>query len=210
MDYFKTKEIAQLFGVSSTTIKRWVASCPERFRKDVSGHYVFSESELETLIEIQKHHDSTHKAPELSQILSKPIIPATLKTAKIPAAHLEATEIFAGSPLSDSPEPVSGPWLGKPSVDNSIDSSMVSISWEDVSKHLYDLEGRLSRKAGDVVSFQVLEHRREIDELRCTISELACTLDSLTEVFTELRNQLPSHTVESSPLKRKSWLGSFL
>ena len=209
MDYFKTKEIAQVMGVSPTTIKRWAATCPNRFRKDVSGHYIFSSEDLETLTEIQKHQEYTRKSPELNQNVQKPIAHEALETAKIPVASTEAAGICHTDRIVEGEVSMSSPRLGRPSVSCS-DTSIPSNSWEDVSRHLYDLEGRLSRKAGDVVNLQVLEHRRELDELRSSIGELACTLDSLTEVFNQMQDRLPAIQVEQTPLKRKFWLGSFL
>lgn len=53
MDIVKTKDAADLLSVSQTTIKRWVSTFPNLFPKDRSGHYIFSEQEINLLMYIK-------------------------------------------------------------------------------------------------------------------------------------------------------------
>jgi chromosome-anchoring protein RacA len=57
MGILKTKDAADLLSVSQTTIKRWASTFPDFFRKDRSGHYIFSEQEIDLLIYIKDRID---------------------------------------------------------------------------------------------------------------------------------------------------------
>lgn len=54
MSLMKTKEAAELLGVSVTTVKRWASHYSSDFRKDPLGHYVFSRREIGLLQYIQE------------------------------------------------------------------------------------------------------------------------------------------------------------
>ncbi|XID91301.1 MerR family transcriptional regulator [Paenibacillaceae bacterium WGS1546] len=54
MSLMKTKEAAELLGVSVTTVKRWASHFSSEFRKDPLGHYVFSRREIGLLQYIQE------------------------------------------------------------------------------------------------------------------------------------------------------------
>lgn len=82
--------------------------------------------------------------------------------------------------------------------------------WDELSDRLKELEKSLDRKAGDIVTYQILEHRREIDELRMSVKELACSLDSLAQSLQQPQAGRPAASGLDRPLRRKSWLGSLL
>ncbi|MFE5318864.1 MerR family transcriptional regulator [Paenibacillus sp. NPDC056579] len=54
MDVFSTKEVALKLGVSSTTVKRWVAFFHGWFQKDEFGHYIFSSGDISRLGSIKE------------------------------------------------------------------------------------------------------------------------------------------------------------
>ncbi|MFC5653130.1 MerR family transcriptional regulator [Paenibacillus solisilvae] len=57
MSLLKTRDAADLLGVSQTTIKRWASTFPDFFQKDRAGHYIFSEQEIGLLIHIKDRID---------------------------------------------------------------------------------------------------------------------------------------------------------
>lgn len=216
----KTKEAAQLLGVSPTTIKRWCATFPDRFRKDVSGHYIFSPEELELLTEIRSHYEDARRITEAGPAGFLSGVPSPEMTNK-PSASGEPGANGSVYPVliaGDYPCGLSGtdPVMGnsQAAAASSPGGSMPDAAWPDatldnVSKRLVELEARISRKASDVVSFQVLEHRRELDELRRSIGELACTLESLNGVFADLQGRVAPQPVEKAAPKRKFRLSLF-
>lgn len=54
MDVFSTREVAVKLGVSSTTVKRWVAFFQGWFQKDELGHYIFSSGDISRLRSIKE------------------------------------------------------------------------------------------------------------------------------------------------------------
>jgi chromosome-anchoring protein RacA len=55
--FVKTKDAAELLGVSQTTIKRWASHFPAFFQKDMNGHYAFFDKQLSLLIFIKDRVD---------------------------------------------------------------------------------------------------------------------------------------------------------
>ncbi|WP_027092824.1 MerR family transcriptional regulator [Cohnella thermotolerans] len=63
---------------------------------------------------------------------------------------------------------------------------------ESIMLRLHQLERMMERKADEVVSAQVLQHRREIDELRQMIQQIADSLE-------KMRQAAASRDIEPSP-----------
>ncbi|WP_372663474.1 MerR family transcriptional regulator [Cohnella sp.] len=61
----KTKDAAELLGVSQTTIKRWASHFPSFFHKDRNGHYALSDKQISLLIYIK---DRVEQGDSLDQI----------------------------------------------------------------------------------------------------------------------------------------------
>ena len=72
--FVKTKEAAELLGISQTTVKRWASHFPAYFQKDTNGHYTFFDKQISLLIFIKDRVDQgepldqitlpTHPIPE--------------------------------------------------------------------------------------------------------------------------------------------------
>lgn len=218
MKDIKTKEAAQLLGVSPTTIKRWCATFPDRFRKDASGHYVFSVEELDLLAEIRSHYEEARRMSEAGPAALRSVAISPEETNRPPAAAEPTANGPVYSALNAGQYPANLPGdtglAGYSAADSLASASTANgnpleASLETLSKRLVELEAKLSRKASDVVSFQVLEHRRELDELRRSIGELACTLESLNDVFADLQGRAAPPAAEKAAPKRKFRLSSF-
>ncbi|WP_282936901.1 MerR family transcriptional regulator [Paenibacillus sp. RC67] len=67
MEFVSTKEVAQILGVSPTTIKRWVAFFQGWFQKDELGHYIYSPEDVERLKHI---HEQLQQGKTMQAIMS--------------------------------------------------------------------------------------------------------------------------------------------
>jgi chromosome-anchoring protein RacA len=137
MKVLKTKEAALELGVSQTTIKRWVSFYHLSFRKDRSGHYIFSDEDMAKLQHIKEQID---QGLIMSQIDVPPVEGAQEASASSELPGADADELLA---------------------------------------RIKQLEQRLAQKADDVVSFQVLQHRKELGEIRKSVEQLAATVEDL-------------------------------
>jgi len=112
---------------------------------------------------------------------------------------------------SRSEEPVQAAVRLGPALEPGWQQPAIPPGWDELSDRLRELEKSLDRKAGDIVTYQILEHRRELDELRVSVKELACSLDSLVQSIQESQPvRASSPGADRSLIRRKSWLGSLL
>ncbi|MEO3943884.1 MerR family transcriptional regulator [Gorillibacterium sp. CAU 1737] len=195
MDYLKTKEAAAALGVSPTTIKRWASRMPGQFRKDASGHYVFQPDDLPRLSALKGAADCEGSGPDASPSLPSPLdkVEGPVLVPADPSTGNTHRAVRMGKPVSPS-------W----------DRPAYPPGWEELKDRLMELERSLDRKAGDIVTYQILEHRRELDELRQSVRELACSLDALTHSLREPTDRRLTATEDRPVVRRKSWIGSLL
>lgn len=89
----------------------------------------------------------------------------------------------------------------KPAADSVPASPVPSVSPADIcaelSKRLDQLEHKLSQKAEDVVSVQLLEHRKELDELTVSVKQLLQSMETIKRTFAQLQKQTDSFTTAS-------------
>jgi chromosome-anchoring protein RacA len=90
------------------------------------------------------------------------------------------------------------------------------LSVEKLMKRMEEIEKRLDRKADEVVSYQILQHRREIEELQNEVGRLTEVITSMEEAaaqrerVTQEENKLsltPGNTLKR--LKKRNIISSF-
>lgn len=140
MSVLKSKDAADLLGVSQTTIKRWASTFPDFFQKDRAGHYIFSEQEIGLLIHIKDRID-----------------------------HGETLDHIALMVNNQTPE----------TLPDKTDAPVHDIPMEDMLSRIELVERSLERKADEVVSMQLLQHREELEELRQMIEQLAASMETM-------------------------------
>lgn len=86
-----------------------------------------------------------------------------------------------------------------------------SLQMNDLAQKLDKIEEKLETKANEVVSVQVLEHRREIEDLKKLVSKLSDHVDQLNENLTSLKTELEDQKkiVAFKPKKRFAILSIF-
>lgn len=78
---------------------------------------------------------------------------------------------------------------------------------EKLLARMDELEQRLNKKADDVVSYQLLQHRREIEELQAEVERLNKKIASLEEGMNKENQQIPSEHAfifDKEPPRKKS------
>ena len=166
-----TKSVAEMLGISTRTVQRWVKQLNLNMARNDLGHFIFTEENIEQLKQVKKQLDEG--------ILLQDI---TLEKSK-----------RSGIVKNSQPEK----------------------NKEEIQEVLEDkislLETSLYQKADSVVSYQLLQHRREIEELQEQVSYLTGRLSDLEELFflvNETAASLDQKQFENpiSPRKKKSFL----
>jgi len=166
-----TKSVAEMLGISTRTVQRWVKQLNLNMARNDLGHFIFTEENIEQLKQVKKQLDEG--------ILLQDI---TLEKSKC-----------SGIVKNSQPEK----------------------NKEEIQEVLEDkislLETSLYQKADSVVSYQLLQHRREIEELQEQVSYLTGRLSDLEELFflvNETAASLDQKQFEDpiSPRKKKSFL----
>ncbi|WP_079908439.1 MerR family transcriptional regulator [Paenibacillus sp. 32352] len=168
MEFVSTKEAAQMLGVSSTTVKRWVAFFQGWFQKDALGHYIYSPEDIERLRSI---HEQLQQGKTMQAILNEDS--PTVKTSP--------------SFIPSQPSPVT----------------------EELLQRINQLELQLAKKADDIVSMQILQHRTELEEIRKTVQALAADVESIQRSMSRYSERtLASLRETPKAAKKKSFMSA--
>lgn len=166
-----TSEVANLLGVSSSTIQRWVKQLELPMERNERGHYYFNPDDIELLKNIQ---DQIHNGVLLQEI-------TPVKEKKTRKGSVKAVENHA--------------------------------EVERLYMIVTELEAKVNSKADSVTSYQLLQHRREIEELQSQINELTTQVNQLQSKLNELlppaaNNHSLAFDQEKVKRKKKSFVSS--
>ncbi|CAG7643749.1 Chromosome-anchoring protein RacA [Paenibacillus solanacearum] len=178
---YSTKEAAQLLQVSPTTIKRWASHFQHRFSKDELGHYVFEESDMEKLAFIKQQLELKLS---LSQIDLPEEKPAARQSKPLPADTGQASDAHASS------------------------FTRMTAQYGEIEKRLRHVENKLTEKADDIVCLQLLEHRRELEEISRTVRQLSQHMEEVACSLADMHKQTEAREREQPPTKRRRLLAS--
>jgi chromosome-anchoring protein RacA len=123
-----TRSVAELLGISTSTVQRWVKQLNLEMEKNELGHFIFSEEDIELLKQV--------KAQLHEGILLQDIALAKHKRTGIVKNVQAETDV------------------------------------QELADKIDRLEISLHDKADSVVSYQLLQHRHEIEELQKQITLL--------------------------------------
>ncbi|MBU8695877.1 chromosome-anchoring protein RacA [Bacillus pumilus] len=155
-----TNEVAKEIGVSSKTIQRWVKQLNIPVARNELGHYEFHEDIVQLLKEV-KHQ------------MSEGVI---LQDIRLPI-HSETVQQL--SPTVETDVSTKRIEALEEQVNQLIQQQLHST---DVEKRLQELERKLAKKADEGVSYQLLQHRREIEDLTTKLERLTERLKQPSQI----------------------------
>ena len=165
-----TKSVAEMLGISTRTVQRWVKQLNLNMARNDLGHFIFTDENIEQLKQVKKQLDEGILLQDIT--LEKSKRSGIVKNLQPEEKKEEIQEVL-----------------------------------EDKISHL---ETSLYQKADSVVSYQLLQHRREIEDLQEQVSYLTERLSDLEELFflvNETAASIDQNQFEDlSPRKKKSFL----
>ncbi|MFC4775810.1 MerR family transcriptional regulator [Paenibacillus sp. GCM10023252] len=201
MSVVKTREAAEMLGVSQTTIKRWASTYPHSFYKDPNGHYLFSDEGLERLVHIKEQIDKGKtmdqiELPSLGMSQAQPMPQAQPHSAQPQAQPMPQAQPHSAQPMPQSPSTLQqqpSQQLHHPSAQPQQQAAKLEAAAsreetspppsngevEELMARIRQMELLIDQKANEVVSMQVLQHRKELDEIRKTVEQIAACIETL-------------------------------
>lgn len=149
-----TNEVAKEIGVSSKTIQRWVKQLHIPVARNEIGHYEF-------------HEDIVLMLKQIKQQMSEGVL---LQEIRLPI-HEETSDQL--SPAVETEASTQRIEVLEQQVKQLIQQQSHVTAFE---QRLHDLERKLAKKADEGVSYQLLQHRREIEDLTAKLDRLSTTL----------------------------------
>jgi chromosome-anchoring protein RacA len=149
-----TNEVAKEIGVSSKTIQRWVKQLNIPVARNELGHYEFHDDIVQLLKEVQHQ-------------MNEGVI---LHDIRLPIHEETAQQLSPAVETSDSSKRIEA--LEEQVKQLLQEQSHVS----HIEARFQEIERKLAKKADEGVSYQLLQHRREIEELTAKLERLTATL----------------------------------
>lgn len=148
-----TADAANELGVSTKTVQRWVKQLQLPASRNELGHYFFTKDDIAILKEVKEQlkngtpmQDVTVKRPKKTFLIKKNEMVQTEEPAP---------------PLNERLEEKLQRFLEHEQLEREL-----------LQKKIAELERKLEQKADDVVSYQLLQQRRELEEERQQIKHL--------------------------------------
>lgn len=155
-----TADAANELGVSTKTVQRWVKQLQLPASRNELGHYFFTKDDIAILKEVKEQlkngtpmQDVTVKRPKKTFLIKKNEMVQTEEPAP---------------PLNERLEERLQRFLEHEQLEREL-----------LQKKIAELERKLEQKADDVVSYQLLQQRRELEEERQQIKHLEQKISEL-------------------------------
>ncbi len=188
-----TSEVANMLAISTSTVKRWVKQLGLELGRNERGHLQFREEDIETLRSYQTSQGT------LPQEI------ATLPEKQIRKGAINRLENTGSSPKQEvvkeqdmklhsvkASKMTGNPIDSKSKAVHSINNpAIIHLKLE-----LEHLNKRIDGKADSVTSYQLLQHRSEIEDLQNLVNTMANQIQNLE---LEIKN-LKSKTLQDLPL----------
>jgi chromosome-anchoring protein RacA len=191
-----TSEVANMLAVSTSTVKRWVKQLDLELGRNERGHLQFQEGDIEVLRLFKAQANQGNFPQEMEQQAEKPVRKGTFKGMKKESTLMEQAVVKEQETechFENSPKLIESV---TESQQFSKDQSMKDPSIENIKMKIEHLNKRIDGKADSVTSYQLLQHRSEIEDLQNLVNLLSNQIKSL-EI--EIKN-LKSKTMQDLPL----------
>lgn len=144
---YKTPFIAKKLGVSPKAVVRIAQQLNLTIKKNKYGHFIFTQGDLDLMLE---YHRSQMDQPQNSQT-----------TQKTSSNDVEKLKTQVNTIVQNT---------------SSNDFKQLTAQLTTITRRLDRMEEQMQDKANDVVTYQLLQHRREMEEMLERIQKLEAAL----------------------------------
>lgn len=169
---YKTPFIAKKLGVSPKAVVR-IAQQLNLTIKNKYGHFIFTQGDLDLMLE---YHRSQMDQPQNSQTTQKP------SSNDVEKLKTQINTIVQNT--------------------SSNDFEQLTAQFTTITRRLDRMEEQMQDKANDVVTYQLLQHRREIEEMLERIQKLEAALKKEEPIYIT-PDAKPTYEREKKPKRRK-------
>ncbi|EOO22888.1 MULTISPECIES: chromosome-anchoring protein RacA [Bacillus] len=170
---YKTPFIAKKLGVSPKAVVRIAQQLNLTIKKNKYGHFIFAQGDLDLMLE---YHRSQMDQPQNSQT-----------TQKISSNDVEKLKTQVNTIVQNT---------------SSNDFEQLTAQFTTITRRLDRMEEQMQNKANDVVTYQLLQHRREIEEMLERIQKLEAALKKEEPIYIT-PDAKPTYEREKKPKRRK-------
>lgn len=170
---YKTPFIAKKLGVSPKAVVRIAQQLNLTIEKNKYGHFIFTQNDLEQMLE---YHRSQMEQTETTQ-----------PTQKTSLSDVEELKTQVNTIVQNS---------------SSNDFEQLASQLNTLSRRLDRMEEQMQDKANDVVTYQLLQHRREMEEMLERIQKLETALKKEEPIYITPDSK-PTYEREKKPKRRK-------
>nr|WP_263326184.1 MerR family transcriptional regulator [Neobacillus sp. Marseille-Q6967] len=159
-----TSEVANLLGVSASTVQRWVKQLQLPMERNERGHYLFNNEDIDLLKNIQIQIQNGTLLQDITPVKEKKVRKAAVKKDEN------------------------------------------NVAFERLFAIVTKLEAKIETKADEVATYQLLQHRREIEELQNQVKTLTSQVKRLESELNEItKPALPDKplVLDQGKVKRK-------
>lgn len=183
-----TSEVAKMLAVSTSTVKRWVKQLGLDLGRNERGHLQFQEEDIATLKSYQTSQGTLPQ--EITALLEKPVMNGAINREE--KEESSPKQEVVKEQVAVAPSVKASIIESRTKVEHSIKDPAI----DNLKLKLEHLNKRIDGKADSVTSYQLLQHRSEIEDLQNMVKTLSNQMKNLE---LEMKN-LKSKTLQDLPL----------
>lgn len=170
---YKTPFIAKKLGVSPKAVVRIAQQLNLTIEKNKYGHFIFKQDDVDQMLE---YHRSQIEHSQNSQ-----------PTQKTSSNDVEELKTQVNTIVQNT---------------SSNDFEQLATQLHTITRRLDRMEEQMQDKANDVVTYQLLQHRREMEEMLERIQKLEASLKKEEPIYITPDSK-PTYEREKKPKRRK-------